>query len=1362
MIASTFFDLVIGVDMHFEMVPTPAPVPVPFPHPFMGMVFDPGGLITGLLISNAIGMIAGAPPTGPVLVNFIPATNTGTDVKNKMVLPHFVIPPGTMWTPMPKAPKPKIGKHAAPAPDLPVAPAGDAVLMMGSKTVALMGSNAVRLGDLAMSCSEPVRLPSSVVLAIPKGPPVLMGGPPAIDWQQAIGALLRSKWVSNHLHGLVSRIKNQRWRNFFHKAVCFLTGHPVDVATGRLLTWNTDFELPGPLPLKFERNYASSWSDRDSVLGFGWSHSLDQAVWLERGKVVYRTEDGREIEFDTFDFPDHAMRKGDSCYDPFNRLTLRSLGQLRWEIETADGLVHEFAPVHGDLRKGYARLIRQRTRDGHAIQLAYDDKGCLEWVTDSAGRRILFAHDERGRLTRIALPHPREQKWVTHARYVYSAEGDLVEVHDALGNVAWWAYEGHLLVKETDRTGLSFYFGYDGLGSDASCIRTWGDGGIYDHEIVYDKQNHVTVVTNSLGHTTTYFANAMNAVVRVLDPLGGETKYEYDDYFRKTAETDALGHTRTTTYDEKGNVAAVKGPDGTTTSFKYNTQNLPVRATDALGGTWTWTYDIDGHLTERLTPTGDRTAFGWKQGLLAWVEVPGGRRTLLEYDKQKNVSLTRAPNGAITQYEHDGQGRVVMVKDARGATSRFRYDGLGNLRWEESPTGGVQELEYDAHGNLIEARDATRRVRFHYGHFHEMLAREEADTRLRFVYDTEGNMTGVINEANEAYSFTFDACGKVREETGFDGRTRVYLRDKLGRVAKTYLPSGRTIEYSYDAEDRVLTVKHSDGTGVEFEYRADGALVRAKNENSVVVFERDVLGRIVREIQGDYAVSSRFDITGERNLLETSLGGRMAMLRDTIGEVTSLHYGADALDSSQHTLLFERDALGLETARWLPGGVRVEWQRDGAGRPTGRRTLRDKPGSSRQQLDARIYQWRGEDQIAAIIDAQRGPTSYQHDTRGRLVTQVTPMGTLHRTMDVVGNVIRSPLLRNGRYGRGSRLEEANDIRYCHDEDGNLTERIEGDGKRWRYRWNGAGMLSEVERPDGLKVRFEYDTFARRTRKMLVRSSPDGSDLVEGDTRFVWDGQTLVHEVPVGASVATWYFEPGTFTPVALERDGLRWDIVSDHLGTPTEMYDRLGRLAWRMQLDAFGVKQADITLQHCPWRWPGQYEDEETGLHYNRYRYYDAQAGRYITQDPLGLTPGPQLYGYPDDPLTAIDPLGLAKRECTPTTDEGRLPRALRNKMKRILNQMAAGGNRGVSGAVSEKDAIRLGKRFVGPNAVPMSGNMGWVSEDGLRQFRLPAAKKGINPLTGEPWSRTGVQVNFQARPEPNGRWTSNVHLDVD
>ena len=232
MIASTWLDLVVGLDIHFEMVPMPAPVPTPFPHPFVGMVFDPAGLAMGLAISNTIGMAMGGSFKGPVLIWGMPANTTGTEAKNSFVLPHFIIPPGTMWTPMPKAPKPPFKGKTRP-PDLPVAPAGDAVMIVGSKTVTTMGSNQCRLGDLAMSCAEPVRLPSSAVIAIPKGPPVLVGGPPAIDWMAAAMAFIKTKTIANELHGLVGRIKNARLRNFAHWAVCTLTGHPIDVATGR-------------------------------------------------------------------------------------------------------------------------------------------------------------------------------------------------------------------------------------------------------------------------------------------------------------------------------------------------------------------------------------------------------------------------------------------------------------------------------------------------------------------------------------------------------------------------------------------------------------------------------------------------------------------------------------------------------------------------------------------------------------------------------------------------------------------------------------------------------------------------------------------------------------------------------------------------------------------------------------------------------------------------------------------------------------------------------------------------------------------------------------------------------------------------
>jgi RHS repeat-associated protein len=1248
MLQSSFFDPVLGVDIHIVMVPMPAPVPTPVPMPFVGMVFDPVGLAVGA----AIGMATGGGP-GLVMVNSLPVTNAGTNVTNMMTMPHLPVP------------------GVAFAKGL---PGNDAELFFGSLNVTLAGSLGVRLGEIAMSCSDPVRLPTSVVLAIPKGMPVLTIRPPVPDVQgiamrfamlgamkllkaaarggarlfRALRAAQRNsgKWarVSGFVRGIVDRIAPERFRDRLKRAVCFVTGHPVDVATGRVFTDNIDFELPGPLPLVFERVYSSSLSWRNGPLGYGWSHSLDQQVWLEPNKVVLLAEDGREIEFHLDGFPDGTIRAGQSVYDPTNRLTLRAMGDFRWEVESAQGLVREFAPVPGG-EPHRARLLRIRSRDGHhSIQLTYDARGRLEWGRDCGGRMIAFVHDKEGRLAEVKLPLSRESGFYRHLKYVYSPSGDLVEVVDAAGHSWKFDYQGHLLVQETDRTGLSFYFQYDGLGASARCVRTWGDGGIYDHVISYDVQNRKTVVEDSLGAVTVYQMDDLGMVVKVVDPHGAVTEYAYDENCGELAkEVDALGHERLTTYDRQGNVVEVREPNGATVRFEYDARGLPMRATDALGGTWTWAYDREGHLTEKVTPAGERTVSGWKKGLLVSTDASSARPTLLEYDTQKNLIRSQAPHGALTEYEYDGHGRVMRVRDARSAITRFRYDVLGNLLQVESPTGVVQERAYDAQGNLLEVRDGLRHVRFRYGHFHKTVAKEESGTVLRFAYDTEGRLTDITNEAGEAFHFTLDDCGRVRAEIGFDGRTRAYERDMLGQVTRIHLPSSRFSEFTYDAAGRPLSVQHSDGTGTEFTYRADGALVRARNESATLRLERDAVGRVVRESLGDFVVSSRFDNRGKRALLETSLGGRMAVLRDASGTVSSLYCGGEDLPGLQRTVHFDRDALGLESARLAPGGLRVEWRRDGAGRPTGRRTVRQLAGGESQSLSARTYEWRGEDQIAAMGEDPRGLTRYQHDARGRLVAQVDNQGTLHHAMDAVGNVFRTPALTDSRYEKGGRLEEALGARYFHDEDGNLTEKVEADGRRWRYRWNGAGLLSEVQRPDGRKVRFDYDAFARRTRKLLVRTGPDGGEVIESEIRFVWDGDVVVHELTKDLGSITWYWEPGTFTPILRESQGHCWPLASDHLGTPTEMYTESGEIAWRMQLDSFGVAKTEAVLGNCSWRWPGQYEDEETGLYYNRFRYYDPATCRYISQDPLGLAGGLNAYEYAPDPFVWTDPLGLER-----------------------------------------------------------------------------------------------------------------------
>ena len=135
----------------------------------------------------------------------------------------------------------------------------------------------------------------------------------------------------------------QKW----NKAVCFLTGHPVDVATGRLITGQVDLELTGALPLRFERNYDTASSGRESPFGRGWSHNYDEAVWVERGVVVYRNEDGREIEFSTLGLPDRVLSPGGKVYEPCERLTLEALSGGKYVIRDMAGVAKHFAPVVG-------------------------------------------------------------------------------------------------------------------------------------------------------------------------------------------------------------------------------------------------------------------------------------------------------------------------------------------------------------------------------------------------------------------------------------------------------------------------------------------------------------------------------------------------------------------------------------------------------------------------------------------------------------------------------------------------------------------------------------------------------------------------------------------------------------------------------------------------------------------------------------------------------------------------------------------------------------------------------------------------------------------------------------------------------
>ncbi|WP_259371037.1 RHS repeat-associated core domain-containing protein [Streptomyces sp. SCUT-3] len=174
-----------------------------------------------------------------------------------------------------------------------------------------------------------------------------------------------------------------------------------------------------------------------------------------------------------------------------------------------------------------------------------------------------------------------------------------------------------------------------------------------------------------------------------------------------------------------------------------------------------------------------------------------------------------------------------------------------------------------------------------------------------------------------------------------------------------------------------------------------------------------------------------------------------------------------------------------------------------------------------------------------------------------------------------------------------------------------------------------------------------------------------------ETRFAWDGSTLVEQtthVHGSPQVLTLTWEHDGFTPLAQTESKTPADahqdvvdqrffaIVTDQIGTPSELVDEAGNIAWRTRATLWGTtgwnQDADA---YTPLRFPGQYFDPETRLHHNYFRHYDPETGRYLTLDPLGLAPAPNPATYVDNPLSLTDPLGLTPCDENDVTWGGRV-----------------------------------------------------------------------------------------------------------
>jgi len=1025
-------------------------------------------------------------------------------------------------------------------------------------------------------------------------------------------------------------------------------GHPVDVATGIVSSTYQDILIPGKVDLVWERRYSTALLSPEippTPLGPGWTTRY--FATLTQGKEEFEfvsPEGGSEV----FSDPDGVLAEGGiiSNLGTFQELTKKGQHYVvtRWDVET--GVIEHYFFKEGAKGEAWPLIIIEDVT-GQALDMIHDQRGRLTGIQQRLeGRTLLLDYNKQSQIATVTfVARTGEQQKL--AAYEYDTKGRLVTASDAMNNTERYEYDtSGRMTLEIARDGGLFSFSYDPKGR---CLRTSGLDRYDEKTFRYFDAIRFTEVTDSYGQITRYQSRADGQIASIWDPLGAETKMEYDDYGRLTTEISPDGGTTRYEYDQSGNRSKINDPLGNTFVLNFNDLHQPLQLLDPNENVWKRQYDARNRLVATEDANGARWSIGYDaDGNPVEVTDPRGARRSQQYVHGVLVETTDW-KGNATRLETDFLGRVVKRIGALGQTLAFTYDLLGNPTRVVLLDENVIEASYDAGSNLTRLVDPRGfATHYQYGPCRRLLQRVDPNGNVvKYLWGTEpGRLEQVTNEKGEIYTFFYDAAGRVTKEVSFDGREYLFEYDKDGWCTAVTNGSGEVIRIQRDPVGRILEQQVSDGGFTKYTYDKLGLVIEAANQDIAIKVERDKVGRLLKEVQGEYWVQSHRDSAGNRTRMETSLGYFVDYQIDPNGDPIRM------ATTNNRVVQFQWDAARREVLRSLPGNLFLEQRYDPSDRlleqkvgPRG--AMRSSLGSpivrDSGMLIRRFYVRDAAGMPIKIEDNHGGTTEFAYDPAGRLVGAVRSRGVSELFgYDPTGNITRirsqGEISRDEAlvYGPGNRLLERSGTTYEYDKQGRLVKKTEptsgGNPNVWNYTWDSLDQLRAVTRPDGQVWEYKYDAFGRRFEKRGPAQT----------IRFVWDGDVLVHEIKEKGH--QWTFSLSDFTPIAKTEGREFYSIVTDHLGTPREMIDTLGRVAWRHRRRAFGgALSGDTSEVENPIRFQGQYEDGESGLCYNRFRYYDPECGRFIQQDPIGLVGSNNLYRYPPNPIAWVDPYGLAK-----------------------------------------------------------------------------------------------------------------------
>ena len=788
----------------------------------------------------------------------------------------------------------------------------------------------------------------------------------------------------------------------------------------------------------------------------------------------------------------------------------------------------------------------------------------------------------------------------------------------------------------------------------------------------YDSYGNLTQSTNALGHADRYTHDAAGRILTHTAPGGLVTTYTYDPRGRMLS-ANVGGLASTYTYTPSGQLASVQLPGGHAIAYQYDAAQRLTGWSDNRGNSGAYTLDAMGNRTretlrnaqgqnvwqiarsinslnrvESTTQAGQTTTYGYDaNGDLVSSTNGMGQTTSYGLDALRRVQTLSNAAWASASLSYNALDAVTEARDYKGVTTTYGRDALGNATQETSPDSGSQGTQYDALGLPGSVTDALGRAttieRDLLGRPTRIVHPEGSATTLH--YDQAG--AGFLSEIQDASGITTyerDGHGRItrKSQTLANGHSRsiAYQYGAGGQLAATTYPDGRTLQYQRDATGQITGLSWAgqaivqgiawnplgQPTGWSWSLGGTASIAASRSYNSA--------GQVTATEMG----STQYDAAG-----------RIHTLKQKLWRPANTNPQAATLSQATSTWSAGYDSAGrLESltkttaANAPPDSAAFEY--DANGNLTS--STRERAGTSSTRSYATDS---GHNKLLGLEQTTTGATgitststTYQYDAAGNLQSD----GLHQYHYDSQGR------LQSASTGQGA---DAPTTRYAHNALGQRVFKTEA-----LYGTSSTLTAEDEEEPGFIQSIANF--FARLW-------SPKLSDAEHLGWAYLYDEEgSLLGEYGMGGASSggqgQFFYLPTASgpMPIAAEIDGQLYAIHSDHLNTPRHLTQADGQPAWQWAYSAYGDEaptlgakrftdettkpttgSTSIAPVRFNLRYPGQYFDEETGLHYNWHRSYDPRTGRYSQPDPIGLEGGWNRFLYAEgNPFSYVDPDGKA------------------------------------------------------------------------------------------------------------------------